>query len=143
MIYNRLGDNSIRNGSTTIELIVQSRPILETTYSKLAAEIGQSMVLTCRVSGEPRAKITWQRNEQILQCDEMIDDKCLLKLNQIAKKDFGSYRCVAENLLGKEEWTYTVVSRGKRTISFMERNTVDIWAIQVNRKRHMTSESWM
>lgn len=121
MIYNRLGDQTIRNGSTTIELIVQSRPILETTYSKLAAEIGQSIVLTCRVSGEPKAKITWQRNEQILNCDEMIDEKCLLKLNQITKKDFGSYRCIAENLLGKEEWTYTVVSRGKKIRSSMRR----------------------
>jgi hypothetical protein len=116
MIYNRLQNNSIRNGSSTIELIVQSRPILETTYSKIAAEIGQTVTLTCRVSGEPKAKIFWNRNEQILNCDENIDDKCYLKLFQITNKDFGSYRCIAENLLGREEWTYTIVSRGNENI---------------------------
>jgi hypothetical protein len=116
MIYNRLQNNSIRNGSSTIELIVQSRPILETTYSKIAAEIGQTVTLTCRVSGEPKANIFWNRNEQILNCNEIIDDKCYLKLFQITNKDFGSYRCIAENLLGREEWTYTIVSRGKKNI---------------------------
>jgi len=113
IVYNRLENNLIKNGSSTIELIVQSRPILETTYSKLAAEIGQTITLTCRVTGEPKAKIFWKRNEQILPCNDMIDDKCYLKLFQITNKDFGSYRCIAENLLGKEEWTYTIVSRGK------------------------------
>ena len=99
-----------------LKVIVQSRPILETTYSKLAAEIGQTITLTCRVSGEPKPKIFWKRNEQILQCDEMIDGKCYLRLVKITKKDFGSYRCIAENLLGREEWTYTIVSRGKTSI---------------------------
>lgn len=113
MVYNRLQNNSTRNGSSTIELVVQSRPILETTYSKIAAEIGQAVTLTCRVSGQPKPKITWKRNEQIMDCDELIDDKCYLRLSRMTEKDFGSYRCVAENLLGKEEWTYTVVSRGQ------------------------------
>jgi len=116
MIYNRLQNNSIRNGSSTIEVIVQSRPILETTYSKIAAEIGQTITLTCRVSGEPKPKIFWKRNEEIINCNEMSDEKCYLRLVKITNKDFGSYRCIAENLLGKEEWTYTIVSRGKEII---------------------------
>ncbi|CAF0774952.1 unnamed protein product [Adineta steineri] len=113
MIYNRLQNNLIQNGSSTIELIVQSRPIVETTYSKIAAEVGQIITLTCRVSGQPKPRIFWKRNEQNIDCDEIIDEKCYLKLIKITNKDFGSYRCIAENLLGKEEWTYTIVSRGK------------------------------
>ena len=113
MIYNRLQNNSIRNGSSTIELIVQSRPILETTFSKIAAEIEQTITLTCRVSGKPNPKIFWERNERVINCDQIVDGICYLKLSQITKKDFGSYRCMAENLLGKEEWTFTIVSRGK------------------------------
>ena len=35
MIYNRLQNNLVQNGSSTMELRVQSRPILETTYSKI------------------------------------------------------------------------------------------------------------
>ncbi|CAF2499193.1 unnamed protein product [Rotaria sp. Silwood2] len=113
MVYNRLYNNLTRNGSSIIELIVQSRPILETTYSKIAAEIGQTITLICRVSGQPKPNIFWKRNEQIMNCDEIVDDKCFLRLFHITKKDFGSYRCIAENLLGREEWTYTIVSRGK------------------------------
>jgi hypothetical protein len=118
MIYNRLQNNLTKNGSSTIELIVQSRPILETTYSKIAAEIGQTITLTCRVSGEPKANIIWKRNEQIIQCDDRLDEKCQLHLFKITNKDFGAYRCIAENLLGKEEWTYTIVSRGKKLSIF-------------------------
>ncbi|CAF1149884.1 unnamed protein product [Rotaria sp. Silwood1] len=113
MIYNRLYNNVTQNGSSIIEVIVQSRPILETTYSKIAAEIGQTITLICRVSGQPKPNIFWKRNEQIMNCDEIVDDKCFLRLFHITQKDFGSYQCIAENLLGREEWTYTIVSRGK------------------------------
>ena len=113
MAFNRLQNNSTRNGSTTIEVIVQTRPVIETTYSKIAAEIGQTLTLVCRVSAQPKPNIYWKRNEQIVHCDELVDEKCYLRLFQVTKKDFGAYRCIAENLLGKEEWTYTIVSRGK------------------------------
>ena len=112
-VYNRLQDNTTRNGSAKIDLLVQSRPVLETTYSKLAAEVGQDIVLTCRVSGQPKPKINWLRNDQRIDCDEILDDKCNLRLSKMTERDFGAYRCIAENLLGREEWTYTIVSRGK------------------------------
>jgi len=110
--YNRFYNNQTINGSSTIEVIVQSRPIIETTHSKIAAEIGQSVILTCRVFGEPKANIIWKFNEQILPCDEIINDICYLKFSKITKNDFGAYQCIAENFLGKEEWTYYIVSRG-------------------------------
>lgn len=114
MAYNRFYNNQTSNGSNTIEVIVQSRPIIETTYSKLAAEIDQSLVLTCRVIGQPKAKIIWKFNDEILQCDDIQNDICYLKFMKIRKKDFGTYLCIAENILGKEEWPYQIVSRGKR-----------------------------
>lgn len=111
-VYNRFYNNQTTNGSSTIELIVQSRPIIETTYSKIATEIGQSITLTCRVIGQPKPNIIWKYDEKIIPCDEIINDTCYLRFTKITKKDFGAYRCIAENLLGAEEWTYTIVSRG-------------------------------
>ena len=32
------------------------------------------------------------------------------------KERFGAYQCIAENLLGKEEWTYQIVSRGNNNL---------------------------
>jgi hypothetical protein len=118
MIYNRFHNNQTSNGSSTIELIVQSRPIIETTYSKIAAEIGQTITLTCRVIGQPKPNIIWKFNERIIQCDEIINDICYLSLSKITKKDFGAYQCIAENLLGKEEWTYHIVSRGMNRLFY-------------------------
>ncbi|CAF3380090.1 unnamed protein product [Rotaria sp. Silwood1] len=113
VVYNRFYNNQTRNSSNTIELIVQSRPIIETTYSKIAAEIGQSVTLTCRVIGQPKPSIIWKHNQQIISCDEIINDICYLYFPKITMQDFGTYQCIAENLLGKEEWTYTIVVRGK------------------------------
>ncbi|CAF4592885.1 unnamed protein product, partial [Rotaria sp. Silwood2] len=113
LVYNRFYNNQTRNSSNTIEVIVQSRPIIETTYSKIAAEVGQSITLTCRVIGQPKPNIIWKYNEQIISCDEIINDICYLHFPKITMQDFGTYQCIAENLLGKEEWTYTIVSRGK------------------------------
>ncbi|CAF3742114.1 unnamed protein product [Adineta steineri] len=113
LVYNRFYNNQTSNGSSTTELIVQSRPIIETTYSKIASEIGQSLTLTCRVIGQPKPNIIWKHNDKLIQCDEIINDICYLRFSKILKNDFGIYICIAENLLGKEEWMYTIVSRGK------------------------------
>jgi len=113
MAFNRLFNNQTMNGSSTIELLVQTRPIIETTHSKIATEIDQSVTLPCRVFGEPKAKIYWKSNGQIMQCDEIINEICYLRFSRIAKHHFGMYQCIAENFLGKEEWTYEIVSRGK------------------------------
>lgn len=118
--YNRFANNQSHNGSSSIELLVQTRPIIETTHSKIAAEIGQSITLTCRVIGQPKANIQWKFNEQIIQCDEIVNEICYLRFSTITKNDFGAYQCIAENFLGREEWTYHVVARGKK-----ERETID------------------
>jgi hypothetical protein len=138
VVYNRFYNNQTSNGSSTIELIVQSRPIIETTVSKLAAEIGQSLALTCRVIGQPKPNIIWKYNERIIQCDEIVNDICYLRFSKIAKKDFGAYQCIAENLLGKEEWTYQIVSRGNNYLllyNFKQRN----FFLKVNRKHQRIS----
>ena len=115
MAFNRFHNNITSNGSSAIELIVQSRPVIETTYSKLAAEIDQAVTLTCRVSGQPMPNIYWKFQERIISCDEITDETCYLRLPRMKPTDFGSYRCIAENLLGREEWVYTVVSRGENS----------------------------
>ncbi|CAF1305916.1 unnamed protein product, partial [Adineta ricciae] len=112
-VYNRFHNNQTSNGSSTIELIVQSRPIIETTHSKIAAEVGHPLILTCRVLGQPKPAIIWKFGDQFIQCDEIINETCYLRFSAIPKASFGAYQCIAENLLGKEEWTYTIVSRGK------------------------------
>jgi hypothetical protein len=133
IVYNRFYNNQITNGSSTIEVIVQSRPIIETTYSKIAAEIDQSIILTCRVFGEPKANIIWKFNEQIIQCDEIKNEICYLRFSKITKKDFGAYQCIAENLLGKEEWTYYIVSRGKNRFIIIRKKEFAFF-LKVNQK---------
>lgn len=111
--FNRFFNNQISNGSTTIEVIVQTRPIIETTFSKIATEIGQSLTIFCRVSGQPMPRVFWKSEHTILPCDRMENGLCSLHFSKIEFSNFGSYRCIAENILGIEEWTLTVVSRGK------------------------------
>lgn len=117
MAFNRFHNNITSNGSSAIELIVQSRPVIETTYSKLAAEIDQAVTLTCRVSGQPMPNIYWKFQERILSCEDINDEICYLRLPRMKPTDFGSYRCIAENPLGREEWVYTIVSRGENSSS--------------------------
>lgn len=113
LIYNRFHTNRTGNGSKTIELIVQTRPIIETTHSKIATEIGQAVTLICRVSGQPMPIIYWMYHDKVIPCDEIKNGSCHLKFVDIQSKQFGSYRCIAENLLGREEWIYSIVLRGK------------------------------
>ena len=112
IIVNRFYDNRTSNGSNSIELLVQSRPIIETTHSKIATEIGQSVTMICRVSGQPMPIIYWMFHERVVPCDQIKNGSCYLRFTNIKSTDFGSYQCIAENLLGREEWIYSIVSRG-------------------------------
>ena len=128
LAFNRFDNNQINNGSTTIELVVQTRPIIETTYSKIATELGQSLMVHCRFTAYPSPRVFWKFQEKVLECHQLENELCSLQFSKITSADFGSYQCVAENLLGREEWTFTIVSRGSdSSIRFARSSNSDVF----------------
>lgn len=68
---------------------------------------GDKIVLSCRVSSAPAAKISWFKDGLPLKTDKRIvaevdnEGNCSLTISEANETDGGAYRCVASNEHGK------------------------------------------
>ncbi|CAF0999016.1 unnamed protein product, partial [Didymodactylos carnosus] len=68
--------------------------------------IGGTVILRCKVQGNPFPKIFWYRNDEFIIEDDRIqfaqgeDGLCTLTINYAKASDIGIYRCVARNVYG-------------------------------------------
>ncbi|CAD5111907.1 DgyrCDS1169 [Dimorphilus gyrociliatus] len=94
-------------GTGIISLIVLYKPkLLKHSYLKFSGTINQSSTIKCSFDANPPATVYWQReNTTITQNDKYYiigtRQKSSLIINNIDKSDFGYYRCIAFNRVGK------------------------------------------
>ena len=64
---------------------------------------GETIEIECVVEGSPLPKIHWYKNEKTITLDNIkyVARADKLLITNATKKDDGSYRCMAENLAGK------------------------------------------
>ncbi|CAF4921830.1 unnamed protein product, partial [Rotaria sp. Silwood1] len=68
--------------------------------------IGGTVILRCKVQGNPFPRIFWYRNDEFIIEDDRIqfaqgeDGLCTLTITHCKASDIGIYRCVARNLYG-------------------------------------------
>ena len=72
------------------------------------AEEEQTITIACSASGQPRPTITWSRAIGSLP-DRTTVSNGALKINNVLRKDGGTYICKAENILGAAEDTIQLV----------------------------------
>lgn len=79
------------------------------------------MVLECRVRGEPRPTISWQRDSDFINTNDkynqidQADGLCRLVISNPVEKDSGLYICKAENSAASDKTQHNVVFRGQNT----------------------------
>lgn len=73
------------------------------------------LIIDTKVRGNPRPKITWVKDNLPVVLDdrrvqiEHLDGVCELIINKPTSSDSGVYTCIAENKLGSQKTTHTVV----------------------------------
>ena len=72
------------------------------------AEEEQTITIACSASGQPRPTITWSKSIGSLP-DRTIVSNGALNINNVSRKDGGTYICKAENILGAAEDTIQLV----------------------------------
>ncbi|VDP17318.1 unnamed protein product [Onchocerca flexuosa] len=83
-------------------------PQIQTPLKGLRLTEGTDAILQCNITGNPKPKITWYRNGQVM---DVINSKgitaffkgslALMKISSVIPKDSGEYMLIAENYYGK------------------------------------------
>jgi len=87
------------------------------TVSPLSVESGYNLMLMCTVTGKPTPSITWRRNGQSIKNDSrhMILPSGVLLVRQVDTKLSGQYKCVASNIVGKDQGSVHLIVKNEAT----------------------------
>ncbi|CAH0719263.1 unnamed protein product, partial [Brenthis ino] len=110
--YKCVGENGYEN--ITVKGILSlhglSKPILFKQLTKITVPKDKSMNITCRIlRGSPNPTLTWYfksktfNNYTTLPKEVVIRDNVIF-IENITKEHSGSYRCVADNIMGSDEY---------------------------------------
>lgn len=100
-----------------IEIHVQYEPEVEVDNEIVYSGEGYESEIVCTVHGEPKAKVSWLKDDQPLAVAHhhiTISDKGnkhLLRVSGTSKSDFGVYRCIGENVKGTNSKTITLTGK--------------------------------
>lgn len=79
---------------------------------------GESLLLTCEVTGKPTPKVEWYHNEEKINetkettISQDAQGKCQLQITEVFPENQGQYKCVATNKIGKSVTKTTVKIQG-------------------------------
>ncbi|CAL4060410.1 unnamed protein product [Meganyctiphanes norvegica] len=107
--------------STSMEVMVNYKPEINTEQALLHSGEGDSANLVCIVHGRPTPHVTWTRGNQPLTIDSHIDShdgahRHTLTITPVGEEDFGDYTCTAKNDHGDAESTLTLTGLPKAAI---------------------------
>ena len=76
--------------------------------------VGSNVTLECIASGYPGAKFKWFKDDRPIRGQTIeLFNRSKLELLVVRKVDEGVYRCVAKNILGKQEKIIEIKLKGK------------------------------
>ncbi|KAM6117600.1 hemicentin-2 [Phoenicopterus ruber ruber] len=100
--YRCVAENDVGTATKVVTLALQSAPVVAVTPRVVAAQAGQRVLLHCAVSGEPTPSVEWRRDGEPLPEGPRarVLPNATLLLPAAARRDAGSYSCLARNALG-------------------------------------------
>ena len=95
-----------------------SAPKVTVSPSQLVVNESDSAVLLCSVSGNPVPQITWSRVSGVLLSNRSkVSSRGLLQIKEARPQDTGEYKCVAQNILGRQEKLASLVVQSKSLVT--------------------------
>ncbi|NXS26586.1 HMCN2 protein, partial [Pomatostomus ruficeps] len=100
--YQCVAENDAGTAAKVVTLALQSAPVVTVTPGEVKVQAGQRVLLHCVVSGEPTPSVEWQRHGEPLPegPHARVLPNATLLLPSAARRDAGSYSCLARNALG-------------------------------------------
>ena len=94
-----------------------SAPKVTVSSSHLTVNESNTAVLLCSVSGNPVPQVAWSRVRGVLPSNRTkVPSEGLLQINEVRLEDAGNYKCVARNILGREEKLVILAVQSKQKL---------------------------
>ena len=91
-----------------------SAPKVIVSPSQLTVNESTIASLLCSASGNPTPQVVWSRiNGSLPSNRTKVSSEGLLQISDVRLKDAGKYKCMARNILGREENAVTLVVQSK------------------------------
>ena len=85
--------------------------------SQVTVNEGNTAALFCSATGNPPAKLSWVRINGSLPSDRIkVTSDGLMQIDDVRLEDAGKYKCMAHNILGKDENAANLVVQSKSTL---------------------------
>ena len=104
--------NILTNVSVPPKLRAEDAENIQTNFT---VDLGSSIVLPCKVEGDPQPDIVWFKDESPISLTDLhyfVKQDGSLQIFSSDTSDFGDYRCFASNIAGSVEKTVTLFVRG-------------------------------
>ncbi|CAL4114192.1 unnamed protein product [Meganyctiphanes norvegica] len=118
-----------------IILDVQYAPTVTFEKDEVFKAVGSDMKLECHVEATPSAVVTWFKDDEeleespktkITQREDKENRKFVstIAFKELKEKEFGTFRCVAQNLFGKSEETISLTRKTPPVITTQSENEI-------------------
>ncbi|GAB1608294.1 opioid-binding protein/cell adhesion molecule homolog [Argonauta hians] len=121
-------ENQLGNDSRTLNVAVQGKPEVSVLHKRINHKIGDQLTLRCLIKFLPKPLMNWKKNgveiwdipsiRKRMNLDFDVRSKTeiafILSIKNLKKKDFGTYKCIANNKYGNsaEEHSDNSSNRG-------------------------------
>ena len=91
-----------------------STPKITLPSSQLTVNESTTASLMCSASGNPAPQITWSRENGVIPSSRTkVTAEGLMQIDDARLEDAGKYKCVAQNILGREEEVVSLLVQSK------------------------------
>lgn len=100
-------DGTDRLYDESVDITVNSSPIIELSHDTVHTGLGMNATLTCKVYGHPHVRVTWskngenysdKKNKKFITESKSHEHKLIIK--HVSQNDLGIYKCIATNSKG-------------------------------------------
>ncbi|GIY27568.1 lachesin [Caerostris extrusa] len=93
---------------------------------RVGAAVGSDVTLECKLEASPSPLTSWVRNGfmllnttkyGIVECQHGYKVDMKIKIRNVVKSDFGSYKCLAKNTLAEKEGLHTIICNLRSNVS--------------------------
>jgi len=116
-------ENSVDRTESTMLLRIEHQPVVRHRHNKVAADLGESATISCKMQAYPSLKFEWfkkgslltERNLYSMNTTELKDDiyEGLLNIAYVEDNSYGEYSCKALNSQGAKRTIIALVKKGK------------------------------
>ena len=117
-------DNSVGRAQSAMALKVEHAPLVSHHHSKVAADLHETVDITCRMKAFPAPVFTWEKNQIPISDSGRRDNRSIRQISDyeyesiftiwsVKTDSYGDYVCKASNSMGAGQTIVKLVKKGK------------------------------